>query len=485
MLAGHDEPCGRPLSRKPPLCVLLCAVLHLAAAMRARAAVQRGVGAAALTPLALISALLSLVWTASRSTVAYPVYALCTQASLVLWSLRLFASAAPSVVLASATALAAQLAAAKWRAMTFHRAKVATCGHSPRLPPLLLRLLLGNRPLPVPLNAGLSDGSSVSASAAPSGVAAGARRVRRLLVIINPTAGGGFGRHAWSAAKAVFDADGVECDVRLTERRGDATRFAATLPGDGCDGVVAVGGDGTLSEVLNGLMQRPAADRPPLGCVPGGTCNNYSRDLYCGGAPACDPATAARRILAGRVAPMDAGRVEHLNHSGESVTTWSLNSVAWGVGLVAVQWAQRLAFLGPAKFDLGGLIAILTYHPVAARVTMRSGGREFKAAGKYMIVMNQVCQRSGNGFRFGPFAKLDDGLMDTCALQSGVLRTLELFDEVKREGAHPFAADTEYWQWDYQHFDTISPTPMSVDGEDSGTTPMACSCVRGAFSCYV
>eukprot|EP01063_Lacrimia_lanifica_P009374 TRINITY_DN1636_c0_g1_i1.p1 TRINITY_DN1636_c0_g1~~TRINITY_DN1636_c0_g1_i1.p1 ORF type:complete len:469 (+),score=181.15 TRINITY_DN1636_c0_g1_i1:99-1505(+) len=331
--------------------------------------------------------------------------------------------------------------------------------------------VFGARPEPAADNHGLVR--------KPRPPAAAAERPRRFVVIVNPAAGSGNGAAAWKAAERVFCEAAVPPTtfVKHTTPDRKGTDIASTFTEENIDAVVTVGGDGTISEVLNGLLKRPAAGRPTLGIIPGGTCNNFARDLNLG----C-PAHAARQCLAGVPTPVDACKVHH-----NGSVTYSMNTIAWGVGLRAVQFADQLGFLGPAKFDVGGLLAILTFYPtpIVTEWTLQDDST-VSLCGEYVIAMSQLCQRAGNGFRFGPHAKLNDGLVDTCLLKHvGVLRTLELFDEVKRNGCHPEHHDTNYVQWKKVTFETAVPTPISVDGEDTGTTPMTAECVPGCFSVLV
>lgn len=123
------------------------------------------------------------------------------------------------------------------------------------------------------------------------------RPPRRLLVIANPISGGGRGRSAAPALAAELARAGVTAEVHFTTRAGDATTRAAAAAGEDWDGVVAVGGDGTVNEVLNGLQ----GGRKTLGVLPMGTANVLAIELRLPSKPAAAAAVIAaghRRSLA-------------------------------------------------------------------------------------------------------------------------------------------------------------------------------------------
>jgi len=133
----------------------------------------------------------------------------------------------------------------------------------------------------------------------PSDHAASTARPRRLLLIANPISGGGRGRVLAPALARELAARGVDTDVFFTQAAGDATARAAAAGREAWDGLVALGGDGTVNEVLNGM---PDPSRP-LGVLPVGTANVLALEL---GLPRA-PAAAAEVIAAGRVAPLAVG----------------------------------------------------------------------------------------------------------------------------------------------------------------------------------
>ena len=122
-----------------------------------------------------------------------------------------------------------------------------------------------------------------------------------LMLIINPAAGRGGYAVDLGAALRALDLGGCRTTLYFTSGRGDATRFAAQRASQ-YDTVACVGGDGTLSEVLAGLMQ--VKDPPPVGYIPMGTANDVATTL---GLPKNDTVGAVRRILSGTPHPFDVG----------------------------------------------------------------------------------------------------------------------------------------------------------------------------------
>ncbi|HKV30605.1 MAG TPA: diacylglycerol kinase family protein, partial [Candidatus Dormibacteraeota bacterium] len=132
--------------------------------------------------------------------------------------------------------------------------------------------------------------------------ASGARRAADLapLIIVNPSAGGGRARGFWRRCAISCAADGVAVDVVETSRRGDAADFAAAA-GDRL--VIAVGGDGTAHEVVNGLLRQPGTRPPRVGFLQRGTGADLRRSLP---SPR-RPEDVAAWLTTDRWRPLDAG----------------------------------------------------------------------------------------------------------------------------------------------------------------------------------
>lgn len=125
----------------------------------------------------------------------------------------------------------------------------------------------------------------------------------KLLLIVNPNAGRGGYKINFGDALQVLDTAGYEVTVRFTAGRGDGTAIAAQNSAS-YDTVACIGGDGTLSEVIAGLMQLEESKRPPLGYFPMGTANDVATTL---GLPKNDTVGAAKILASGTAHPYDVG----------------------------------------------------------------------------------------------------------------------------------------------------------------------------------
>ena len=129
----------------------------------------------------------------------------------------------------------------------------------------------------------------------------GAEEMKRLMLIINPVAGRGAYTYNFPEAMNVLCNGGYSVTLFYTRGRGDATEYARSYSKD-FDVVACVGGDGTLSEVLTGLMMTD--NPPPVGYIPMGTANDVATTL---GLPKNDTIGAAKTILNGEAHPFDVG----------------------------------------------------------------------------------------------------------------------------------------------------------------------------------
>lgn len=235
-------------------------------------------------------------------------------------------------------------------------------------------------------------------------MAAPAPHLTSVVLIANPHAGGGRGEEAARAAVAALEAEGVRPRLARTTAPGDARRLAAHAVQDRATLVVAVGGDGTLHEVVNGILDaaRDPEARPAVGAVPVGGGNDYARLLGLGG---LDPAAAARALVTGAPRAVDVARMD----GGDAGPEHVLNNVGLAFGALANEARERTRWLGGGlSYLAAGLLALATFRPESLVVQVD----EVSLQGRFMVVHLGVGRYCGAGIDFAPATRHDDGLLD-------------------------------------------------------------------------
>lgn len=238
----------------------------------------------------------------------------------------------------------------------------------------------------------------------------------RYAYVLNPQARSGRAARLWPALDAALQAAGVGGTMRQTTAPGDAVGLAHDLAAD-ADVVVAVGGDGTVHEVVNGLVGTGAA----LGVLPVGTGNDFARAL---GMPRGVPEMVAR-LAATAPRPLDVGRLawegerDGVAASGER---WVANAVGVGFDALAALGAARTKWLGGRSGYTAAVLRALwasrTPGP-AVTVDVETPGL---APTRLLDGPLYLCEIGngpsvGGGFFLTPDARLDDGRFDVCAVR--------------------------------------------------------------------
>ena len=229
--------------------------------------------------------------------------------------------------------------------------------------------------------------------------------MNRARVILNPSSGRERGPEYIETLTKGLRRRYESVDMSVTTGDGDAERAAATAVADGCDALFVAGGDGTLNEAMNGLAAGGLLQQIPVGIVPLGTGNDFATAL---GIP-LDVEEALDVLLAGREMRVDLGHVNgrvFVNTSGGGFIAEA--SVAVTPQLKTV--AGRLAYL------IGGAQALMEFEPVGAVATIQPGGQRIEHSLYAFAVCNS--RLIGGGKLIAPEAKIDDGLLDVCLIES-------------------------------------------------------------------
>ncbi|NTU55347.1 MAG: diacylglycerol kinase family lipid kinase [Anaerolineales bacterium] len=246
---------------------------------------------------------------------------------------------------------------------------------------------------------------------------------RKIKVILNPMADMG---NAWRAAR----------DLRsITEQHGGIDWSGTVYPGhaidlakhaEDYDMVIAMGGDGTVHEVMNGLMQIPEDRRPILGVVPVGSGNDFGHGI----GASTSPAEALNRAINGESSTVDLG----LMTDGHGRREYFDNTLGIGFGAMVTIRSHQLPLLRGFLMYLTSVIQtiILDHNPISMQIEM--DGKKMEESIIYLILCNG--RREGGGFLIAPDAKIDDGLLDYAMITNvSRLKMFRILPEVMK-GTH-------------------------------------------------
>ena len=255
--------------------------------------------------------------------------------------------------------------------------------------------------------------------------------------------------------------------VHVTWEGGDAERLAAECAARHPDAVLAAGGDGTLNEVVNGLVGTGV----PLGIVPVGTANDFARQA---GIPG-DPRGALALVLETAATTIDLGEL-----NGRAF----LNVSTAGIGAETTAETAPAAkeMLGPLAYALVGVRKLLGEAPERrARFT----GPDFALDLDYLVFAVGNARATGSGVAITPLASARDGLLDVCvvgpvarAAMAPLLLEVRRGEHLERDGVH-------YVQTPWLRVESDEPIPVNVDGEPRSAPVLDYRVLPGALRVHL
>ncbi len=271
-------------------------------------------------------------------------------------------------------------------------------------------------------------------------------------VIVNPMSGRGRGRSWFSRLVAATSVQGLECDFHLTEGPGHATVLAAEAAWSGAEAVIAVGGDGTHSEVAHALVGSDTC----LGIVAIGTGNDLARTL---GLPLGDPAVALEIIKARKTRRIDVGR---------DCDRYFVSLL--GVGFpaeVAAEAGRFRRLSGAAAFSAGVYRALHRMRVFPVELSL--DGKVRQVAATSILVQNTPF--TGGGLAIAPGASVDDGLLDIIVVDDiGRLSLMWNFPKVYR-GRHLTHPHFRAYRCRTVEITSTEKVRKTLDGDPFGVTP--------------
>jgi YegS/Rv2252/BmrU family lipid kinase len=284
-----------------------------------------------------------------------------------------------------------------------------------------------------------------------------------LVVIVNPRAGRGRVGQELPELERQLQAAKLTYRFAETTGPGDATALAREALAGGERFLVAVGGDGTVNEVVNGMIEddRPVNENAVLGVVAAGSGSDFVRTF---GLPG-DVIRAARHLAGHSTYPIDAAKVTWTTPKGQE-SRYFANVAQAGLGGAVVARSSRFRRVGRSRHFFAFWLALLRHR--AFRVTVRADRKTFEHVANNVVVAN--CQYYGGGMRISPRSYPGDGLLDVQVSIGSKSEAFTLIPKLYR-GEHIPSPNIKELRGAHIAIEADRPLPVEADGEPLGTTP--------------
>lgn len=286
----------------------------------------------------------------------------------------------------------------------------------------------------------------------------------RIYVILNPYAGRGLGGELKPQILAAFDELGVTVELVASQGVGHAIELARAVRTAGVATVVAAGGDGTVSEVVNGLAQATPAGEPVgrLGIIPIGSGNDFAATVGC----PLDIRRAVATICAGATRRVDLGHAA-IHTGAATIHRYFDNNLGIGFEAWVTLESYKIKRLrGLALYIVAALRALRTYPTPTTNITWETvNGEVHRRTQPTLLISVGNGPRTGGGFYLTPDALFDDGQLDV-GIAASVSRPHILWLLPKAIfGKHTSDPAVTMVRCRTLQVKTDSPAPVHVDGE--------------------
>ncbi|MFM2311931.1 MAG: hypothetical protein RLZZ04_1207 [Cyanobacteriota bacterium] len=287
-------------------------------------------------------------------------------------------------------------------------------------------------------------------------------RYRHLQIVINPNSGQGQAVNIFEQVRSLFDRSNLTYTVTTTTSAADTKNLVLNLDLEKTDGLVIVGGDGTIHDAIAGLMGRPDAEtaiKLPLGIIPGGTANGLCKSILESAKESYDPLNAAFIIAKGKQQSFDLATV---TQNGQK--SYSFLSLAWGLISDVDIESEKLKFLGALRFNVYALMLLsllrtyrgrFTYlpHPDFNQPQKQSSADPSDPSGwqvmedDFIFLWAMNTPWAAYDMNVTPYASINDGAIDVLVMRRGTSRW-ELLQALLKcgKGQHLDLSHMEYYK---------------------------------------
>ena len=236
-------------------------------------------------------------------------------------------------------------------------------------------------------------------------------------VVVNPRSANGRTGREWRAIERALGAAFPHMSVAFTEKRGQATQLVRLALNEGHHEIIAVGGDGTINEAVNGFFDAngPISPDAVFGFVTSGTGGDFRKTFRV--EPGHGP--AIERLKAATVRPIDIGRLSCLDSAGRPIVRHFANIASFGLSGEIVSRVNRARiaklFGGSFAFAFHSALGMLSYNHRAVRIILDNGFDEMAAISTVAVANGQYF---GGGMRVAPGAQPDNGQFDVVIIEA-------------------------------------------------------------------
>ena len=291
------------------------------------------------------------------------------------------------------------------------------------------------------------------------------------VVIVNPSSASGSTGEAWPQIASDLRSQFGSFRVVFTKRRGDAAALAGEAARKGAKFIIACGGDGTVSEVANGILS--SGKDVELGILPSGTGGDFRRTLEIP-----SQSRAAARVLSnGRTVKIDVGRVSFIDNNGNEEMRYFLGVASCGMSTKVIERvkSEKLSFASSL------LQTAMRTTPIRLAVQLDDSHE------RHLVVLNLCVANAryfGGGMKIAPDAKLTDGKFDVVGV--GDLSALKIFTSAPRVymGSHlsmPEVSHAHARKVTIRPADRGSEVALEIDGKLPGKLPATFQIIPAAL----
>ncbi|WHX39943.1 diacylglycerol kinase family lipid kinase [Mesobacillus sp. AQ2] len=290
----------------------------------------------------------------------------------------------------------------------------------------------------------------------------------KAMVIVNPSSGKEKANDYAEKIEETLRNNYEDIEIRRTEKEGDAAAFATEACVALYDAVIAMGGDGTINEAINGLAEQ--AHRPALGIIPLGTVNDFARALNI----PLEPYEAISILEEQYLRPVDVGKVNE-SYFANVLAVGAIAEASYNVS------AEQKTKLGPLAYFMEGTKSFLNGEAIKISVEHEGG----KWEGETFLLLTALTNSVGGFEALAPEADVNDGKFHTFIIKKLSIPKIATLIPSLLRGELEESKEVEYIRTSYLNVSSNKPHVVNIDGEEGEPLPFSAKVLPGHLNIFV